>query len=231
MDLEGKVVLVTGSSSGIGRETALQIARKDCKLVVTYFKGKAAGKKVLQECQKYTETILHHLDVRDDRSISSLAKSINDAFSGLDVLINVAGVLTEKSLVEQSARETANQVGVNLLGLINVTRSFLPLLYKREEGVIVNIASGLAKEVLPELTVYCATKYGVRGFTQALALELPEKIRVYCVNPGMTATRMTGYQGADPAKVAAVIVRTVEEKLRKRSGADVDVWKYVPQEQ
>ena len=227
MDLQGKTVLVTGSSSGIGRETALQISREGCRVILTYFRGQKAGKEVLNECVKHGESFLHRLDVRDDRSIQRLVKSVTERFSSLDVLINCAGVMAENPLVKQSAEETANQVGVNLLGLINMTRSFLPLLQKQKGAVIVNIASGLAKEVLPELTVYCATKWGVRGFTRALALELPERVRAYCVNPGMTATRMTGYQGADPADVAGIIVRTAAENLRKKSGDDVDVWRYI----
>ena len=231
MNLEDKTILVTGSSSGIGRETALQLARERCRLILTYFKGKAAGEEVLKECLKHGEAALYRLDVRDDSSVRRLVKSVTDRFSRLDILINVAGVLAEKPLIEQSAEETANQVGVNLLGLINVTRSFLPLLHRQKEAVIVNIASGLAKEVLPDLTVYCATKWGVRGFTRALALELPDRMRVYCVNPGLTATRMTDYQGADPADVAKIIVRTAAEKLRKKSGDDVDIWRYISQEQ
>jgi len=227
VDLQGKTVLVTGSSSGIGREAALGLAHKGCRIVLTYFRGEKAGKAVLKECLKYGEAFLQRLDVRDDRSIQRLVKSTVDRFSTLDVLINCAGVMAENPLIKQSAENTANQVGVNLLGLINVTRSFLPLLYKQEEAVIVNVASGLAKEVLPELTIYCATKWGVRGFTRALALELPERVRTYCVNPGMTATRMTGYQGADPADVARIIVRTAAENLRKKSGDDVDVWRYI----
>ena len=198
---------------------------------MTYFKGKAAGEEVLKECLKHGEAALYRLDVCDDSSVRLLVKSVADRFSCLDILINVAGVLAEKPLIEQSAEETASQVGVNLLGLINTTRSFLPLLHRQKEAVIVNIASGLAKEVLPDLTVYCATKWGVRGFTRALALELPDRMRVYCVNPGLTATRMTGYQGADPADVAKIIVRTASEKLRKKSGDDVDVWRYISQEQ
>ncbi|MGZ6237031.1 MAG: SDR family NAD(P)-dependent oxidoreductase [Syntrophales bacterium] len=227
MDLEGKTILVTGSSSGIGRETALRLALERCRLILTYFRGEAAGKKVLKECMKHGDAALYRLDVRDEGSIKRLVKSVTERFSSLDILINVAGVLAEKPLMEQSAEDTANQVGVNLLGLINVTRSFLPLLQMQKEAVIVNIASGLAKEVLPELTVYCATKWGVRGFTRAIALELPDRVRVYCVNPGLTATRMTDYQGADPADVAKIIVRTAAEKLRKKSGDDVDVWRYV----
>ncbi|HEX7534786.1 MAG TPA: SDR family oxidoreductase [Syntrophales bacterium] len=231
MNLEGKTILVTGSSSGIGRETALQLARERCTVILTYCKGEAPGKEVLKECLKHGDAALYRLDVRDGGSIRRLVKSVTDRFSSLDILINVAGVLTEKPLMEQSAKDTANQVGVNLLGLINVTRSFLPLLQRQKEAVIINIASGLAKEVLPKLTVYCATKWGVRGFTQAISQELPDKVRVYCVNPGLTATRMTDYQGADPADVAKIIVRTAAEKLRKKSGDDVDVWRYVSQEQ
>ncbi|HET6461940.1 MAG TPA: SDR family oxidoreductase [Syntrophales bacterium] len=231
MDLQGKTILVTGSSSGIGRETAIQLARERCRLILTYFKGEAAGKQVLRECLNHGEAVLYQLDVRNESSIRRLVKSVADRFSRLDILINVAGVLAENPLVRQSAQDTANQVGVNLLGLINVTRSFLPLLHRQKEAVIINIASGLAKEVLPDLTVYCATKWGVRGFTRALATELPDKVRVYCVNPGMTATRMTDYQGANPYDVAKIIVRTAAEKLRKKSGDDVDVWRYVSQEQ
>ncbi len=229
MNLEGKTILVTGSSSGIGRETALQLARERCSVILTYFQGEAAGEKVLKECLKHGEAALYQLDVRDEKSIRRLVKSVTDGFSHLDILINVAGVVSDKPLIEQSAEDTANQVGVNLLGLINVTRSFLPILYRRKDAVIVNIASGLAKEVMPELTVYCATKWGVRGFTRAIALELPGSVRVYCVNPGMTATRMTDYRGADPADVAKIIVRTAAEKLRKKSGDDVDVWRYIPE--
>jgi 3-oxoacyl-[acyl-carrier protein] reductase len=205
MNLEGKTILVTGSSSGIGRETALQLAQEICRLILTYFRGEAAGKEVLKECLNHGDAALYRLDVRDEGSIRRLVKSVTDRFSSLDILINVAGVLREKPLMEQSAKDTANQVGVNLLGLINVTRSFLPLLQRQKEAVIVNIASGLSKEVLPKLTVYCATKWGVRGFTRAIALELPDRVRVYCVNPGLTAA----------------------EKLRKKSGDDVDVWRYV----
>ena len=77
------------------------------------------------------------------------------------------------------------------------------------------------------MSVYCATKFGVRGFTQALAAELPVGIRTYCVNPDTTATRMTNYQGKNPKKVAEVIVLAAEEKLNKKSGDDIDIWNYL----
>ena len=95
MNLEGKTVLIPGSSSGIGRETALQLARERCRLILTYFKGEAAGKGVLKECLNHGEAALYRLDVRDDRSVRRLVKSVTDRFSSLDILINVAGVMAE----------------------------------------------------------------------------------------------------------------------------------------
>jgi short-subunit dehydrogenase len=116
---------------------------------------------------------------------------------------------------------------VNLMGTIKVTRAFMKDFIEQGAGVIVNMASGAGEEGYEDLTVYCATKFGVRGFTQALAAELPKGIRVYAVNPGMTATRMTNYQGMAPQKVAEIVVATAEERLSKKSGADIDVWEYV----
>ena len=91
--------------------------------------------------------------------------------------------------------------------------------------MIINIGSGAGKTGFPELTTYCATKFGVRGFTQSLAQEETD-IKVYTVNPGMTATRMTGYKGVSPSIVAKVILNTAKGIYRKPSGSDIDVWEY-----
>ncbi len=78
MNLEDKSILVTGSSSGIGRETALQLARERCRLILTYFKGRAAGEEVLKECLKHGKAALYRLDVRNDGSVRRLVKSVTD---------------------------------------------------------------------------------------------------------------------------------------------------------
>ena len=103
----------------------------------------------------------------------------------------------------------------------------MPLLSKQKTAVIINISSGAGKQGYSDLTTYCATKFGVRGFTQALAQELPENIKVYSVNPGMTSTQMTNFQGINPRKVADLIVRTIEGRLNIMSGGDVDVWEFI----
>jgi NAD(P)-dependent dehydrogenase (short-subunit alcohol dehydrogenase family) len=227
MDLREKVVLVTGSSSGIGRETAMEFARRGSIVVVTYCRHKKAGERTRRECLRHGPAELMHLDVRNNHSVSTIVRRITRRFGRLDILVNNAGVLSVAPLHRQSLRKIEQQICVNLLGLIRVTRAFLPLFHRKGAGVIVNVASGLGKDVYPEYSPYCGTKWGVRGFTKAMARELPKGVRIYCANPGLTATRMTGYEGADPASVAGIIVKAAEEKLGKRSGDDVDIWEYL----
>jgi len=118
-------------------------------------------------------------------------------------------------------------VETNLLGVMNLTLEVLPHLKKQDEGVIINVASVAGKEPYGELTPYCATKFGLRGFTQALAIELPEKIKIYSVNPGMTKTRMTGFRGDPVDKVAQIIVNAAQGKIKKKPGSDIDVSEYI----
>jgi short-subunit dehydrogenase len=77
-----------------------------------------------------------------------------------------------------------------------------------------------------DLSTYCSTKWGVRGFTQALALELPG-LKIYAVNPGLTATRMSDFQGMPPEQVALVVLNLAKGKYRLTSGSDVNVWEHV----
>ncbi len=146
-------------------------------------------------------------------------KTIVKKFSKINVLINNAGVVFWKELLEQEDEEIENQIRTNLEGLIKVTKYCLP--YVKE--MIINISSGAGKTGHATLTTYCATKFGVRGFTQALARELKE-IKVYSVNPGRTKTRMTDFSGDSPEKVAEIIFNTALGNYKIPSGGDVDVW-------
>jgi 3-oxoacyl-[acyl-carrier protein] reductase len=92
--------------------------------------------------------------------------------------------------------------------------------------MIINISSGAGQTGFADLAPYCATKFGVRGFTQSLAQELTG-IKVISVNPDMTKTRMTNFEGRPPAQVARVILNTAKKKYRVPSGGDVNVWDVV----
>ena len=222
MNLKDKVVLVTGSSNGIGEKSAIRFAEKGSKVVVTYFGSEEDGKKVFEKCNELSEAILLRLDVSDEKSIKRALKDILKKFGGIDILVNNAGILSRKFFLEQSLDEIKNQVEVNLLGVMNLTWLFLPHLAKSEEAIIVNVASVYSYEVDDEVAPYCATKFGVRGFTKSLAEELPENVRIYCVNPGLTATKMTDFKGVPAGNVAEVIVG-VCEKNDKDSGSDVGI--------
>jgi len=227
MELKDKVVLVTGSSDGIGKETSLAFAEKGAKVIVTYNKNKKSGEEVLKECRKYSKGILIQLNVKDKKSIKKVFEKIKKELGKLDVLVNNAGVIRWKKLSEHDEKEIDEQIETNFTGLIKTTKVFLPLLSKQKEAVIINISSGAGKQGYGGLSVYCATKFGVRGFTQALAQELPKNVRIYSVNPRMTATKMTNFQGDSPKDVADLIVKAAEEKIDISSGGDIDVWEYL----
>lgn len=226
MELKNKVVLITGSSIGIGKETALAFAKEGSKIVITYNTNKKEAEKTLKECKKLTECLLFHLDVTKTDSIKKVVKNTIDKFGALNILINNAGVIVWKNFMEQSENEIEDQININLIGLMNVTKIVIPYM-KEDEGIIINISSTAGKEGYNELVPYCASKFGVRGFTKALALELSENIKTYVVNPGVTATQMTNFQGTHPKKVADIIVDATKENLDKKSGDDIDIEDYL----
>lgn len=222
-ELENKVVLITGSSLGIGRETAYKFAKEKAKIVITYYKDKDEALKVSEKCLALgaSDVLIVQLNLMDDNGIKNAVKEIIDKFKEVHILINNAGVVVWKYLKEQSKEDIESQIRTNLEGLIKMTRECLP--YVRD--TIINIASGAGKTGYADLTTYCATKFGVRGFTQSLAEELD--IKIYSVNPTMTKTRMTDFQGMEPEKVAEVILNTAKGKYRVSSGSDIDVQEVV----
>ena len=221
--LKNKVVLITGSSHGIGKETALLFSRERAHVVVTYFKDKKAAEKVLKECKELgsPDPLLVKLNVKDTGSIKDAVKEIVGKYKKIDILINNAGVISWEHLKDQKYDDIEDQVRTNLEGVIKVTRAVLPHITE----TIINIASGAGKNGYEGLTTYSATKFGVRGFTQALAKEL-EHLKIYAVNPGMTATRMTNFRGTPPVRVAAIILNTALGKYPVESGDDLDSWDY-----
>jgi 3-oxoacyl-[acyl-carrier protein] reductase len=227
MELKDRIVLITGSSDGIGYETALLFAKEGAKVVVTYNSQKPKAEEVFNECKKLNESLLVQLDVTDDNSIKDCVEKVVDEFGAIDILVNNSGVVVWKDLVEQSSEEIESQIDVNVKGLIKMTKKVLPYFQGQNEGIVVNVGSGAGKEGFGEIAPYCATKFAVRGFTKAIAEEFDKnRIKFYCVNPGMTSTKMTGYRGVPPKEVAEVILNAAKENLGKKSGDDIDVWEY-----
>lgn len=222
--LRNKAVVITGSSIGIGREDAYLLALEGCKLVITYYKDKDEADKVKKKCLELgsPEVLVLQLNIGDDASIQEAVKKVVDKFGKIDVLINNAGIVARKNLQLQTYKEIEGQIRINLEGLIKMTKESLPYITE----TIVNIGSRAGQVGLAELTTYGAAKWGVRGFSKALAAEIPH-LKIYVVNPVITATRMRNFEGMPPVKVAEVIVNLLKGKYNVQSGDDIDVPEYV----
>ena len=207
------IAVVTGASRGIGKHTAVLLREEGFDVIGTY----NLGRKEAMEMES-RGIAMRHLDLSDVESIKAFASSIK----ALDVLVNNAAVISWKRFREQSIEEISQQLDVNLKGTIILTR----LLMGKVRKVVANVASGAGKTAYPSLSVYCATKFGLRGFTQSLAMEHPS-LRIFSFNPGMTATRMTGFQGEKPERVARILVDAILGRIGPDSNYDVDVWDYL----
>ena len=187
--MKGQIVLITGSSSGIGRATALRLAQEGMKLVLTYNLGKTRGEAAEKRCRRLgaADTLLLQLDVTNGVRVAEALRQVKHHYGAVDFLINNAGVGVFAPFQKQTVRNIERQIRTNLEGLIRMTRAFIPVI---KQG-IVNIASAAGQEAYAEMSVYCGTKFGVRGFTQGLALEYP-RLKICCVNPDETATRLSG---------------------------------------
>jgi NAD(P)-dependent dehydrogenase (short-subunit alcohol dehydrogenase family) len=219
--------VITGASRGIGRETALRFARGGYRLVLAYRQNAEAAEAVARECRSLgaPDVWTRELDLEDPESIEAFAAETVRRFGEAAVLVNNAGVIVWKPLPEQDGGEVRRQIATNLMGAILLTRAFLP-----NVKTVLNVGSDLATFGMARLTVYCAAKFGLRGFTQALALEHPG-LRVLCVNPDRTATGMNDFQGRAPAIVAEVLWRAAEGLYDDvPSGGDVNVWEVVGRE-
>jgi NAD(P)-dependent dehydrogenase (short-subunit alcohol dehydrogenase family) len=200
-----KVAIVTGSSSGIGYETALVLARNGFKTYATMRKLEK-GKPIL-EIAKKEQLHLHNikLDVTDEKSVIDAIKSIKSDAGRIDVLVNNAGYGLGGALEDVSINEIKAQYETNVFGLIRVTQAVLPTMREQKNGIIVNISSIGGKMAMPLLSPYISTKFAVEGLSESIAYDLePFGIKVVIIEPGAIKTHFdTGMiipqKGLDPS--------------------------------
>ncbi len=223
MELADKVIFITGSSSGIGKAMALAFAKEKAKVVVTYHTKEQEGEQVLAECKKLgaSDTFLVQLDIKDTTSIQDCVKEVINKFGSIDLLINDAGVIAWKKLEEQNFEDIENQIRTNLEGTIKVTCTALSYI---TTGIIC-VASQAGERAIAGLSVYCASKFGVRGFVQSIAQEVPN-LKIFSVCPGLTATQMTNFKGVSPDFVAELVLKTLHEEIKIPQGGDLNIWEF-----
>jgi len=214
--LEGKTVLITGASSGIGRATAVEFARtapKNLKLVLTARRIdtlKEVAEQITKEVGAGVKVLPVKLDVSNPDEVRGFVDSLPAEFKEIDVLVNNAGLV--KGVAQAPAINEADinvMFATNVTGLINMTQAILPIFKKRADGGagdIINIGSIAGREPYSGGSIYCATKAAIRSFTDALRKELVStRIRVIEIDPGQVETEFSIIRfGGDKAKADAV---------------------------
>jgi NAD(P)-dependent dehydrogenase (short-subunit alcohol dehydrogenase family) len=207
MDLEltGKVQIITGAASGIGKRTAEFLADEGCKLVLADFNEEALGKFADELSARDVEVATERTDVRDYAQCDALAASAVRHFGRIDGLVNSAGVGGIPDFFAQSTPDDwRDTVEINLIGVMNCARAVAERMIDQGSGKIVSLASEAGKANEKRMVVYGATKGGVISFTRGLALELGRYgINVNCVCPGVTKTPMTAYIEGEIEEAAA----------------------------
>ncbi|GAB7362749.1 hypothetical protein MBLNU230_g3054t1 [Neophaeotheca triangularis] len=211
--LEGKTIVITGASSGIGKSTALEFARtapKNLKLVVTARRLESLqqlAEDVKKEVGEGVKVLPVRLDVSNADEVRSFVGNLPQEYREVDVLVNNAGLVKGVDKAGTIAEADINtMLQTNVTGLINMTQAILPGMQARDKGDIINIGSIAGREPYPGGSIYCATKAAVRSFTEAMRKELiASRVRVMCVDPGQVETEFSVVRfGGDKAKADKV---------------------------
>ncbi|KAJ5080826.1 oxidoreductase [Penicillium angulare] len=200
--LEGKTIVVTGASSGIGKSTAKEFARtspKNLKLILTARRIdtlKQVAAEIKEEVGDGVQVLPVKLDVSNPEEIKNFVPSLPEEFKEIDVLVNNAGLVKGVAQAPEIASEDINiMFNTNVTGLINMTQAILPIFKKRSEGGrgdIINIGSIAGREPYAGGSIYCATKAAVRSFTDSLRKELlATRIRIIEIDPGQVETEFS----------------------------------------
>ena len=215
--LEGKVVIITGASRGIGKEIAHVFGRQGAKLVLC---GRSATTQVVAEelSSEGVECISVIGDIADQQHQKQLVKAAKDAFGRLDVLVNNAGVLYQGLLGMVDMNQQRAMFEINVHAMINLSQFAIRLMAMNKSGSIINMASIAGTQSIEGMPGYCASKAAVIGFTQSAAKELASKgVRVNAIAPGFIETDMTRAMPAD------LFQKRVEGIRMGRIGKPVDI--------
>ena len=189
MDFKNKVVLITGASSGIGKETAIEFAKLGANVVLVA-RRKEKLEQVENELKKFNvTTLVCQCDVSKKEQVEQLSKTVLEKFDSIDVLVNNAGFAIYGSVSDLSIDEIQSQMETNYFGMMYCIKNFLPTMLKKKSGHIVNVASVAASFGLPGIASYCASKHAMLGFSEGLKHELKGTgVGITVVSPIMVRT-------------------------------------------
>ncbi|WP_059041337.1 SDR family oxidoreductase [Paenibacillus rubinfantis] len=232
--LQGKTVIITGASSGIGEATARELASKGAHVVI--------GARRLEKLEALASSLrengasvaVQQLDVKDLDQMRAIVQLAVDQFGRVDAMVNNAGLMPLSPLAALKIEEWNRMIDVNIRGVLHGIAAGLPVMKEQGVGHFINVASIGAYEVTPTAAVYCATKYAVRAITDGLRQEVAgQGIRVTLVSPGVTESELAETITDNEAKElmieyrrtalpASAIARSIAYALEQPANIDVN---------
>ena len=183
---ESRTIVITGVTRGLGRSLANGFIESGHTVI-----GCGRSQNAISELasQHGSAHRFDCLDVTDDAAVAAWAASVNQQFGAIDLLLNNAATVNPNApLWEVPAEQFDSVIDVNIKGVANVIRHFVPAMVARASGIIVNISSGWGRSTSPEVAPYCASKWAIEGLTRSLAQELPSGMAAIPLNPGIINT-------------------------------------------
>lgn len=220
--LAGRRVLITGGASGIGRLMALEAGARGASAVVVWdLNAEAADEVACTLTASGIVAVANRVDVTDPSDVAAAAAQVIEQFGGIDVVINCAGVVTGKTVLDIDEDDLARTYGVNVFALYRTTGAFLPGMLERDDGLIVTIASAAGLVGVARQTDYSASKFAAIGFTEALRAELRHRgsavttltVMPYYIDTGMFAGVTTRFPWLLPILEPAYVARTVMNRI------------------
>ena len=199
MDIKDKVVVITGSSSGIGKTTAIRFAKEGAKVVINYNVNQAGGKETLKEVAKYSKGLLVQADVSKSEEVDNLFSKVLHKFGSPDILINNAASPAEKvPFFEASQNDLLELLNINVVSAMMCSKAAIRIMKVHGGGKIINTSSIKGWEYGGGSVGYAVTKAAINSLTRTLAKQVAPEIQVNAVAPGYVKTRV--YNGMPEEK-------------------------------
>lgn len=218
--VQGKIAVLTGAGSGIGRALALQLNREGCELYISDINAPNLGETLALLPRKDVPAEGQVLDVADKAAMHAWADKIAAARGHVDIVINNAGVALIATVEDSRYEDLEWLMGINFWGVVYGTQAFLPLLRRAAQGHLVNLSSVFGLIGVPTQSAYNAAKFAVRGYTEALRQEMHgTNVHVCCVHPGGIKTNIARAARGGNAAMSVEERGSEFEKLAKTSPA------------